>query len=156
MLPSYSSILAPVDFSPVSKQVLAHAVSLSKRFQATVHVLHTWETPFPIRRDLMSWSPEGRESLDRYAQFESERAMKALLEDTNVPLHDVTTEVRQGVAHETIVSLAGTLGADLIVMGTHGRTGVEHLLLGSVAEKVVRHASCPVMTIPTRFNGALP
>ena len=63
-------------------------------------------------------------------------------------------QVTTGDPADAIVSEAAQLGADLIVMGTHGRTGLQHVLLGSVAEKVVRHASCPVLTIRLRSDAA--
>lgn len=147
MLPNYKSILVPVDFSPVSKLVVAHAVSIARASDAAVCLMHAWEIPPPLRPDLTVWSGDFRASLEMQARDESARGLRDLLEDPDVARAHITTEIRHGSAYQQIIASAEAHRADLIVMGTHGRTGLSHLVMGSVAEKVVRHAACPVLTV---------
>ena len=154
MLPTYRSILVPIDFSPVSRLVVAHAVSLASRYEASVHVIHTWELPPPLRPDLTVWSGELRPSLELEAHEESKRTLKALLDDPDFYVRGITSEVLHGHPYQQIIATAEARHCDLIVMGTHGRTGVAHLLMGSVAEKVIRHAKCPVFTVRSPAAGA--
>jgi nucleotide-binding universal stress UspA family protein len=154
MLPTYRSILVPIDFSPVSRLVVAHAVSLARRFEASAHVIHTWELPPPLRPDLTVWTGDIRPSLELEAREESKRTLRALLDDPEFHLQGLTSEILHGHPYEQIIATAEARKCDLIVMGTHGRTGVSHLLMGSVAEKVMRHARCPVLTLRSPPAGA--
>lgn len=147
MLPTFTNILVPVDFSPVSKRVLANALSIAKRFEASVHVVHAFELPPPLRPDLTVWSGEFRASLEVQAHGEGVRAMRALLGEQEFSYGKVSTEVKEGHPYDVIIAAAEAMKSDLIVMGTHGRTGLSHLVMGSVAEKVMRHAACPVLTV---------
>ena len=148
MLPTFQRILVPVDFSPSSKSAVACALSLAERYQATVHLLHTWELPVPLRPDLMVGSGNVQASLEEHARLESERCMREFLFDMELTARKgISSEVREGTAQSVILGTAEAKQIDLIVMGTHGRTGLSRLMLGSVAEKVVRYAGCPVLTV---------
>jgi nucleotide-binding universal stress UspA family protein len=144
-------ILAPTDFSAPSAEALATAIAFARAFGATLDVVHvtveaTYALPPPVD---MATVP-----MD----------VGKMMAEAGRALSDEQARVREaGVASEStllvgrpdteIVTHAQKTGADLIVMGTHGRSGLGHVLLGSVAERVVQHAHCPVLIIPrTRAN----
>ncbi len=134
-------ILVPTDFSGTSDVALEYARALAARFDATLHLLHVLDDPFVA---------EGLAAEAYITEAPSIRT--SLLEDARTRLsHRVqgcaTTEAVFGRGATTIVDYAERCGIDLIVMGTHGRTGLAHLLIGSVAERVVRTARCPVLTV---------
>jgi nucleotide-binding universal stress UspA family protein len=151
----FRKILVAVDFSPSSRAALGWALSIAERYRVPVHVLHAWDVPAPLRPDLTVWSGDVRTSLEEHTRLESERSMRQFLDDMKLASRsDVTSEVKQGPAHAVILATADAGGFDLVVMGTHGRTGLSHLVLGSVAEKVVRHARCPVLTVRAPVSAA--
>jgi nucleotide-binding universal stress UspA family protein len=138
-------ILVPVDFSPDSRNALRYAADLAAVFSAEIVMLHVVE-PVYVAEPYLGVAPEAGMFLD-----EQIRNAKAVLADLGTALKKkgqrVRTMVAAGPPVLLIVDTAKDLGTDLIVMGTHGRTGVAHVLIGSVAEKVVRTASCPVLTV---------
>ncbi|GIX47410.1 MAG: universal stress protein [Candidatus Tectimicrobiota bacterium] len=163
---AFQHILAPTDFSAPAQQALGYAFEEAKQHEAKVTLLHVLPrqagdevyylkgTPAPP----MSFDPDFGGPLplpsstppalhrDRY-----EEAMAQLRDLIPAELASrCEVRVTAGDPAEAIVRMARELAADLIVMGTHGRTGLQHVLLGSVAEKVVRHAPCPVLTIRYR------
>lgn len=142
-----SRILVPTDFSDASDAALAYGKMLAERFGASLHVVHVIEQPV-IAGGLDIYATELPRILEA-AQREAETRLSRLLTDTERDQFRASTEVTDGPTARTIVAIAERDGADLIVMGTHGRGGVAQLLLGSVAEKVVRMASCPVLTLRT-------
>jgi universal stress protein A len=146
-------ILVPIDFSPASRAALDQALSLAQAFDATVEVLHVlWNPPPYVGFEALSAQlPYGvNESFLGWVQRSAGAQMESFLASVDEPWRSrVKRRFLQGDAAEMIVSAAEHDAIDLIVMGTHGRRGVAHLLLGSVAEKVVRLAPCPVMTICT-------
>ncbi len=131
-------ILCPVDFSSVSTNALAFAERLAAATSAEMLLLHAFEIPASFTyADIQNPSdPAIRKQFDELPVFsrqtKSERVMHA------------------GPPGEVICWIAEHRGCDLIVMGTHGRTGLKHLLMGSVAEYVVRHARCPVVTVANK------
>ncbi|HEX4335128.1 MAG TPA: universal stress protein [Polyangiaceae bacterium] len=144
----HQKILVPVDYSPSSRLALEWALSLADRLDSTVHVLHTWEVPAYLRPDLTVWSGEVSETLADHTRVEAEKGMRLFLADANAAERpNVTSQVVGGAPYSTIIAMATEGAFDMIAMGTHGRSGVAHLVMGSVAEKVVRHAPCPVLTI---------
>ena len=129
-------ILVPVDFSDCSLAALDHAASLAQRFGASIHVLHVWD-----HRD---------QTLAHFAQTGAGEAMDSVLGDLEQHgVGGVRGRLASGDPSETIIQIAREEHYDLIVMGTHGHSGLVHLLHGSVAEKVVRRAPCPVLTVRT-------
>ena len=140
-------VLVPVDFSPCSELAFRYATSLASRLGASVNLLHVVEDPVATG----AWSsevqipdlPDLRKTLIRDAarRLEQYRAV------AEVPGVRVVTTVRMGQTAEVIGEYAKSSGIDLIVMGTHGRGGLAHVFMGSVAERMVRHAPCPVLTI---------
>jgi nucleotide-binding universal stress UspA family protein len=140
-------ILVPVDFSAHADRAVEYAVTLAQSFNADIELLHVVEDPFAGG----GWGSEvylsdidgirERAMSDATARLE---ACRAALVAHKVP---ITASVRMGRPATTILEHAGAVHADLIVMGTRGRTGFAHMIAGSVAERVVRTASCPVLTV---------
>ena len=133
-------ILVPVDFSQDSEEAVGCAIGLAQQFQARLTLLHAIYVPEAAEVNLAAY-------LDKI-QSESDQLMAACrkrVEDAGVTVDSL---VVRGVPSHRITETAQEQQADLIVMGTHGRTGLRHMLIGSVAERVVRHASCPVMVVP--------
>jgi nucleotide-binding universal stress UspA family protein len=140
-----TNLIVPIDFSIYSKNAADHAISIAKNFGAKVNFIHV------IEKDIHpSFYATGVESIFQIDTSLKDRViqnMKGFLEEQLTP--DIGSEfiVKEGRAHREIVEYAKEEKADLIVISTHGLTGLEYLLLGSTAEKVVRWASCPVLTI---------
>jgi universal stress protein A len=138
-------ILVPVDFSPDSQNALRYAADLAAACGAEIMMLHVVE-PVYVTEPYLGVAPEFGMFLD-----EQMRNAKAVLADLGTDLKKkgqrVRTMVAAGPPALLIVDTAKDIRTDLIVMGTHGRTGVAHLFIGSVAEKVVRTAQCPVLTV---------
>jgi nucleotide-binding universal stress UspA family protein len=150
-------ILVPVDYSASSKLALHYAMMFAEKFGSNVHVFNAWEVPPYLRPDLTVWSGEVSATLSDHARAEAEKGMKEFLADTGVEGRaNVTNQIIGGAPYSTILTIAKEGSFDLIAMGTHGRTGVSHLLLGSVAERVVRHAPCPVLTVRAPAPGGDP
>ncbi|MCH6545213.1 MAG: universal stress protein [Deltaproteobacteria bacterium] len=142
-----SKILAPTDFSELSQAGVRYALELAKAVKAEVTVYHVvsqgeliqYYDKLPVRPFM--------HPVDTYQKAMS-RFMKTHFADltADVKVHE---KVEMGVAEKNIVNLAEEEGMDLIVISTHGRTGMSHMLVGSVTEKVVRLARCPVLSIPS-------
>ena len=137
------NLLLAVDFSDASLKATEYAVSLANRFGAALHLLHVIEDPVVYLPMFESYPLPSREQFETYAQDRLENWITgAEGEKLKVELH-----WRHGAPHIEVVEYAEDSQIDLIVMGTHGRGMAEHLLMGSVAEKVVRKAPCPVLTV---------
>jgi universal stress protein A len=140
-------ILIATDFGDPADAALEFGLTLARRIGTSVHLLHVFEDPFQaagISNEIYGVLPaEARETMLRDAQARlGYRALSA--EDAEV---HATTAVVVGEPSRAIVDYAAANKFDLIVIGTHGRRGVAHLFVGSVAERVVRTASCPVLTV---------
>jgi nucleotide-binding universal stress UspA family protein len=149
-MPTISKILVPVDFSEGSRKALRQAASLAEAFETELTVLHVWEPPLYVFPEVMVQVPgERNQSLEEYARVRADEEMEKFIADNlQPPLSErVQTRVECGHPFQAIVDVAKDGGFDLIVMGTHGRRGLPHLLIGSIAEKVVRQAPCPVLTV---------
>jgi universal stress protein A len=141
-------ILVPVDFSACSRGALEYSANLAQQFGATLHVLHVWEPPRYIIPEVLVQVPgEPSQTLADFARSEAGKEMEKFLIDLQSDAFEVKGRLESGDPTDTILRLAADDDYHLIVMGTHGRTGLSHLFLGSVAEKVVRRAACPVLTI---------
>jgi nucleotide-binding universal stress UspA family protein len=150
MKPNFARILVPVDFSPTSESAIDHAQEVAARFDAPIELLHVVEDPIASG----AWEPDASyltipELLDRFVEDGERRLgdIKKRLTDAGIT---VETRVVTGAPARGIVHAAQEDGCDLIVMGTHGRTGLSHMLMGSVAERVIRTAVCPVLTVRHR------
>jgi len=138
-------ILAPTDFSEYSKEAVAYAFELAQKFGAKLLLLHVIEMPaYPVEGFVPpSIGSTLIEDLERQAWAD----LAQVLPEAQTDKIAVTRQVVVGIPYRKIVDVAAAEKADLIVMATHGRTGLGHLLIGSVAERVVRTAPCPVLTI---------
>jgi nucleotide-binding universal stress UspA family protein len=139
-------ILCPVDFSDCSRRALDHAMAMARWYGSKVTALHVYPLPpvaaaptGPIIFEPMLLTVEMR------AQLASE--LKRLLLAEAAPGVETDVVLLEGGAAAGILEQAARTAADLIVMGTHGRSGVAHFFVGSVAERVVRSAPCPVFTV---------
>lgn len=138
-------ILAPTDYSELSCGGLRHAFETARELGAEVIVLHVvsmsddWLPKHAERGPVRNLMAEQKEFLDKFLREKFADSMN---------LVEVRQKVELGTAYSNIAALAEREGVDLIVMSTHGRTGLDHILLGSVTEKVIAHALCPVLAIP--------
>jgi len=139
------TILFPTDFSNGARAAMDHAISLAKDYQAKLILLYViqdisiaeWYIPSSLSvADLV-------EDMQKSASQE----MDKWIADVSVSVKDVEKMIVRGVPFVEIIQTAKEKKADLIVIGTHGRTGIDHMLFGSTAEKVVRKAACPVLTV---------
>lgn len=142
-----SRILVPTDFSDYSKEALDYAIHLARMLKAKLYLLHVFEWPVysdvgvspGVRPEVYEWikeiKTESSGKLDRLADEVRRR---------HVTVHPL---FKEGTPFLEILEAAEETRADLIVVGTHGRTGLAHVLLGSVAERVVRKSPCPVLTV---------
>jgi universal stress protein A len=144
MTPSISSIVVPTDFSPVAQRAIDYAATLARPLDASLHLLHVVEEPFAGGWEW--YMPDAPALLERL-KADSRTRLAEIADGLKKEGLAVTTEVRCAVPANGIVGAAADVGADLIVMSTHGRTGLPHLLLGSVAERVIRTAPCPVLAV---------
>lgn len=141
-------ILVPVDFSSYSDRVLDYATTIAKGFKASVILMHVIEPFHYSVTDTLNF-------------VDHDRALKtiaaSLLDNSCKMLHErglsVDIHLTSGSPHREIVKKSRLEKVNMIVMGTHGRTGLEHILFGSVAEKVLRMASCPVLTVRLELRG---
>jgi nucleotide-binding universal stress UspA family protein len=145
MTPAITRILVPTDFSDSADAALAYALMLAGKVGATVRLVHVFEDPDALSIYSHAYVPMPAEMrADILADIRRQLSERAASAASNA----LTTDVLIGTAAGTIVKAATEQQCDLIVMGTHGRHGMAHLLLGSVAERVVRTAACPVLVVP--------
>ena len=140
------NIIVPTDFSRLSQSAFEYACDLAERMDAAIHLVYVLEKnpPFLVVKGL-------HVSEETILKSMEEEALKQLNEFANELREDLPIKIlpvlRHGMDYEEIVNYAKEVGAELIVIATHGRTGLLHNLLGSVAEKVIRYAKCPVLVI---------
>ena len=144
-VPSFGHILCPVDFSPNSDRAMLYAGALAQRFGADLTVLHVIYDPLDITCSHIPHPPleQLREELMRQA----EQALQQRVRRRLGFLPRVKTALAAGPPFRQIIRYAREHGADLIVMGTQGLSGLDRLIMGSTAERVVRRAPCPVVSI---------
>jgi universal stress protein A len=149
----FRKILVASDLTDASSPAVRTALEMGRRFGAQVIALHVSEPPYTNRRWYAPFEPSETELLDALRVRQRDAAVVALeaqIEGARAGGSDgpeVRAIVRDGVPADAIPATAVELAVDLIVMGTHGRKGTQHLLLGSIAERVVRVAACPVLTV---------
>ena len=146
---TFKRILCPVDFSDTSTHALETAIELAKQLNAEVHLVHVYQYPAFSMPEADLATPIDLSLQDDYA-----RRLKQQLEalsnkhsDTDL---DIGSTLTEGIPYVEIVETANEINADLIIIGTHGRTGLSHMLLGSVAERVVRSSTVPVLSVPDK------
>ena len=139
----YQRILLPTDGSEVADHAVDHAVALALQFDASLDVLHVTDvSALPLDAHAESLvraiEEEGREAVEEITERASRRGVGS-----------VTGAVREGSPHRAIIDYAEENDCDVVVMGTHGRTGLDRYLLGSVTERVTRLADVPVLVVPS-------
>jgi nucleotide-binding universal stress UspA family protein len=138
-------ILVPTDLSDTSKVALAYGVALAEQFTASLHVLHVVEAI--VGSYVLPWDTGAREQFDRAIASSAWDDLNDLLPSDARKRLDAHLALECGTPFVEIVRYVRAHEIDLIAMGTHGRGGVTHLLMGSVAENVVRSSPCPVLTV---------
>lgn len=142
------SILVPVDFSECSRRALKYASSIATQYGATLDVLHAWSVPQFMPPDTLAVAGSQTVKLIELIQGNAETELQRFAEEAaqaGVTIRRLRAE--PGMAAQVILNALKDGDYDLVVMGTQGRSGLSHVLLGSVAERVVRHSPCPVLTV---------
>ncbi len=138
-------ILYATDFSRHGSHAFRYAITLAKHFQAKLIIVHAISLPPTIPAD-----PTGGVALTDYfeeLEEESKARLQEMLQQAKNHGVEAETVLADGAAHKAVLQEARRLASDLVVVGTHGRRGVEHLLLGSTAEKIVRQSPIPVLVV---------
>ncbi|MFL5349661.1 MAG: universal stress protein [Hyalangium sp.] len=147
-MPAPSRILVPVDFSEGSLGLIHYALQLARPFNAELELIHVWEPPQYVAPDLLVAAPGWNSlSLEQVAVEAATKELNDLVAKVKEAPSPLKHRVVVGEAASTVLRVAEEGKYDLIVMGTHGRRGLPRLLLGSVAQKIVARAHCPVLTV---------
>lgn len=141
----FEKILLPVDFSEYSELACEYALALAKTFGSSLQVLHVINEPVDLRGFYVPHL--SFEQLEKEIETGAARMLEAFCAGNLKDFEAFETMVVTGVPYEEIIRAATEQESSLIVIGTHGRTGLDHLIFGSTAERVVRSAPCPVLTI---------
>ena len=139
-------ILIPTDFSKFSQNALMYAAAFAEKFGAGLHLLHVVQNLSPVIPEILPVEPPPVPSVEQLTTA-VQSAFDRLVTENKLEELVVHREVREGPPFYEIIRYAKEAQIDLIVMGTHGHSGLAHVLLGSVTEKVVRKSPCPVLTV---------
>ena len=146
-MPEIKKILMATDFSENSRWALTYALSFAKKYDAKLYILHVIQQPtYPLGM-YAEISFDAMDKFNRNLSEATEREMKTLCETELEGFQNYESIIVSGAPFLEIIRTAKEKEADLIVVGTHGRTGLDHVLFGSTAEKVVRKAPCPVVSV---------
>lgn len=146
----FTRILCPVDLSDASTTALRHAAALARWYESELIVQHV----LPSAATTFAWAPDLANQMPLPASRDrADGAMRAAIAAAGATDLQPRLLVAEGFAHQAIVAAATDEACDLLVIGTHGRSGFSHLFLGSVTEKVIRTATCPVLTVPPSAAG---
>ncbi len=140
----YNRILVPVDFSDTSVAAMKAAIELALELNAELQVIHVCQMH---ASDLLEGSMGDASAIESQAISEAEKKLEGFIKEYLSNGISISTTISTGDPHDVINQMAKEINADMIVMGTHGRTGLSHMVMGSVAENVLRHAEVPVMSI---------
>lgn len=141
---NYQKILIAIDDGPTAEKVALKGFQLGQQLGAGIALLNVVDTTFLVTEVGVTAN-----EMAAIIKTDSMRNQQLLIEKVFKD-HKVWSFIEEGKANEVILKVAGEWEADLIVLGTHGRTGLSHLLMGSVAEHVVRHAKTPVLIVPVK------
>jgi len=145
MVNIFEKIVTAVDFSENSECAFEYALTLAAKFDAELTVLHVINEPVDLRGFYVPHI--SFEQLEKEIEESAEKMMEEFCRTRMGAFSNYKTAIVTGIPYDEIIHKAEEIGASLIVLGTHGRTGLDHLIFGSTAERVVRSANCPVMTI---------
>jgi nucleotide-binding universal stress UspA family protein len=159
MIP-FKNILVPTDFSEAANDALEYALSLAKIFQSKLFLMHVYE-PMIYYSDAPMGMPdliELEQSVRTSAEHSLHRIYENFIKMREPEFGAIPVEILlvQGKPFVEIIKTAREKNADLIILSTHGRSGLEHILLGSVTEKVVRKSPCPVLTVRAKNGFKMP
>ena len=141
---NYHKILMAIDDGPAAEHVAVNGFNIAKQLNAEIALVSVVDTALFMTTD--GFSPKEMEEIMRN---DFKKSLKILI-DKVFKEYKVRTFIEEGKPYEMILKVAGEWKADIIVMGTYGRTGLPHILMGSVAEKVIRHSTKPVFIIPAK------
>jgi universal stress protein A len=153
MDPWIRKIVVPIDFSPSSERAANYAAAFARRVGASLHLIHALERPAPMRGASEAYEVRSAEHLDDL--YWAARTRLGTLSEKLGLEGRISREVRPGLAFKVITAAVVDLGADLVIMSTHGRTGLSHLLMGSVAERVIRSSACSVLILRDSGTGSV-
>jgi nucleotide-binding universal stress UspA family protein len=145
---TYKNVLFCTDFSANAQAALPHAIDLAKKYGAALHVVHVYQEPehvaeFEISSNIKSdWI-----RMAHLMGTEKERKLKEVCENITKEMGSCLPKMLRGRPHTEILRYAGESGIDLIVMGSHGLSGLEHVLFGSTADRVMRECGCNILII---------
>lgn len=142
---AFSTILFPTDFSENSEYAFDYALTLAKQFNARLVVIHVINEPVDLRGFYVPHV--SFEKLEEEIVSAAEKMMEKFCRTKIKDYPNFTSSIVSGIPYDEILKKAAEENASLIVMGTHGRKGLDHFLFGSTAERVVRSATCPVMSV---------
>ena len=151
----FDNIIVPTDYSSLANSAVPHALELAKSFNSTVHLVHVFEAGLYFTATaadtyaVLSATPSGWLAT-KY--IEDELRLQKLAQSLSRDSIVVSPVMRKGNAAHEIAKFADELPNAVVVIATHGRTGLQHMLMGSVAERVVRSCPCPVLTIPLHIT----
>lgn len=148
-MPKIRRILHPTDFSSASRPALQRAIGLARESRAELLLLHVVAPVMPVVGEGYI-PPQTYEAIETAARKGAQKKLDALAARARKASVRARTLLAEGSSHERIISVAKSQRADLIVMGTHGRSGLVRLIIGSVASRVISGAPCPVMTVRSR------
>ena len=145
-------ILVPVDYSSCSRVALRNAVELAACLKASVEVVHVWDRPSYVSEVVLTRAdPVSGKSLIRLIQDNAQHDLEEFLASCDLPASaSFESKLLSGDPASALLHELALQKHDLVIVGTHGRTGLSHVLLGSVAEKLVRLSPVPVLTIPDK------
>jgi universal stress protein A len=141
----FERILIAIDFSENSDYAFDYALTLARQFQSELTVMHVINEPVDLRGFYVPHI--SFEQLEKEIEEGAEKMMESFCREKMGDFARYKTDIVTGIPYEEINRKAEASGASLIVLGTHGRKGIDHLIFGSTAERVVRSATCPVLTI---------
>ena len=141
----FEKILVAIDFSENSDYAFDYALTLAQQFNAELTILHVINEPVDLRGFYVPHI--SFEQLEREIESGATSMMEKFCQEKMKDFKNYQTGIVTGIPHEEIIRKAQDTGSSLIVIGTHGRTGLDHLIFGSTAERVVRGSFCPVLTI---------
>jgi universal stress protein A len=150
---TYRVILVPIDFSEHSKKTIRYATRFAARYEARIRLLHVFQVPDYAVTQYES-KQVGFDQLKNQADIAEEEALQNLERFEKELMNqgvNVKAFLRVGYPFEEIIQVANDPEIDLIIIGSHGRSGIKRLLLGSTAERVVEHAPCPVLVVKERW-----
>lgn len=141
----FKKILFPTDFSVASDYVMPYVISMAKRYKARIFLLHVVDTTYDISGFYIPHISV--EKIIKEMADTAEKRLKTLGNTVSEKVKTCETIVKSGIPHKEILKFAKDKNVDVIIMGTHGRAGIDHFVFGSTTERVIKQANCPVMTI---------